>query len=51
VIVQYKTKSPITDAEIFGGEQLGKLDPALKNMQVGSPVAIAYANDKEQTLL
>lgn len=51
VIVQYKTKSPITNEEIFGGEQLGKLVPALKNMQIGSPVAIVYANDKEHTLL
>lgn len=51
VIVQYKIMSPATNVEIFGGEQLGKLDPALKSMQIGASVAIAYANDKDHTFL
>jgi hypothetical protein len=51
VIIQYKTVSPNSQKEIFGGVQLGKLEPALANMQVGADVAVIFASGKQHTLL
>lgn len=51
VIVQYQTTSPESHDALFGGVQIGKLEPALAGMQVGARVAVVYASDKEHTLL
>ena len=51
VIVQYKSKSPLSGEEIFGSVQLGKLDPMLKQIENGTPVAVVFEGEKEDTLL
>jgi hypothetical protein len=51
VIVQYKTASPISGQEIFGGVEVGKLEKALGGLQVGARVAVIYAGEKDHTLL
>ena len=51
VVVQYKATSPETGNEIFGGVEIGRLEPVLSQMQIGTPVAVVYANRKDHTLL
>jgi len=51
VIVQYKAIPPISGHEIIGAVQVGKLEPTLKQLYSGAPVAVVYASDKEHTLL
>jgi hypothetical protein len=50
-IVQYQTTSQESGDDLFGGVQIGKLEPILSGMQVGARVAVVYANDQEHTLL
>ena len=51
-LVQYKAISPTNSGtEIFGSVNVGKLESILKDLQVGTPVAVVYAGDKEHTLL